>query len=159
MMRRWQSPWAGPVSAVIVTLLAAAALVTAYGYSRSSGLFPVFVGWIFVALGMLETGLQLRTFRRTHAAAGSISGQVARETGAGWRELLGFVWLGLLLLTVYLLGLLIATPLFMFAFLKLAASRSLRYAGAAAGVATAFVYIVFVWLLEYRLFAGVLFGA
>jgi hypothetical protein len=133
--------------------------VTAYGYSRSSGLFPIFIGWIFVGLALLETGLQIRTYRRTRAAPDSISGLVARESGAGWRETFGFAWLGLLLLTVYLVGLVIATPLFMFAFLRLAASRSIRYAGLAAALATAFVYVVFVWLLEYRLYAGVLFGA
>jgi len=146
--------WSGLAIAVFLAVLAGAVLAAAYGYSRSSGLFPIFVGWIFLALVLLEAALQLRLILRGGAEERPEFG----ETG-GLADFGGFLWLGLLLVAVYLAGFLIATPVFMFAFLRLSARRPLAQSLLAALSAIAFVYVLFVWLLHYRLYPGALFGA
>ena len=161
MTRRWTSRWTGPASALVATAIAIATLVTAYTYSRSSGLFPIFIGWLFVGLAVVEAVLRLREF-----AAGNIrlpqdhaTGLEAVEHGGGMRELAGFAWVLGFLVAIWLAGFFMATGLFLFAFLRLAGARSWQYAGVAAIAAVAVVWFVFAFLLEYRLFNGVLFGA
>ena len=161
MTRRWTARWSGPASAVVVAVIAIIVLFTAYGYSRSSGLFPIFIGWIFLGLALVEAALRLRDFaagdvRLPHDAS---TGLEEVETAGPLRDLLGFGWLLAFLLAIWLLGFLLATALFLFAFLRLAGGRSWRYAGAAALLAVLIVWGVFSVLLEYRLFAGLLFGA
>jgi hypothetical protein len=161
MMRRWTSRWSGPLIALLLSILALVVLVTAYGYSRSSGLFPIFIGWIFAALVLLELALRVRDFARGDAGlpADPTTGLEAVDTVSLLKDLAGFVWVALFLLAVYLVGFLVATPLFMFAFLKLSAGRGAVYSATAAIAAVAVVYTVFVALLDYRLYAGILFGA
>lgn len=160
MNRRWTSRWTGPVSAVLIAIVAIAALVTAHGYSRSSGFFPVFIGWIFVGLTFVETGLQFRrVFGRPPRRPGDAEmGLVAVDRVVIARELAGIAWVCAFLLALYLSGFIVATPLFLFAFLRFAGERPRGYSALAAVAATAVVYGVFAWLLEYRLFPGVLFG-
>lgn len=161
MMRRWTSRWSGPLAALVLSCLAGIALVTAYGYSRSSGLFPIFIGWVFLGLALIELGLRLRDFARGDAGlpADPTTGLEAVDTGGVWQDVTGFAWVCLFLLGVYLVGFLVATPLFMLGFLILRARRGPGYAAAAAIAAVAVVYVVFVVLLDYRLYAGLLFGA
>ena len=161
MTRRWTSRWSGPASAIIVTVIAIAALVTAYGYSRSSGLFPIFIGWIFLGLAFIEAALRLRDFASgdVHLPHDASTGLEEVDTTGPFRDLLGFGWLIAFLLAIWLAGFIVATALFLFTFLRLAGARSWRYAGAAALLTVAIVQGVFGFLLEYRLFAGVLFGA
>lgn len=160
-MRRWTSRWSGPLIALLLSILACIVLVTAYGYSRSSGLFPIFSGWAFLALTLVELGLRLRDFARGDAGlpADPSTGLEALDPVSLAKDLAGFAWVGLFLLAVYLSGFLVATPVFMFAFVRLAAGRGTVYAATAALVAVAVVYVVFAVLLDYRLYAGILFGA
>lgn len=160
MIRRLQPGVVAFACALLFTVLAVVVLVTAYSYSRASGLFPVFVGWIFLALTLLETGVQLKAMRQGDApAVVTTDAAKAVATGGAMRELGGFGWLGLMLLVLYAAGFLVATPVFMFSFLRVAARRSILQSASIALAATAVVYAVFAWLLEYKLYAGILFGA
>jgi len=146
--------------ALTLTALAIAVLVTAYSYSRASGLFPIFIGWIFLLLSVLEVGVQLKPILRDQVqtpTAKDTTG-IPVETKGVMSEAGGFLWLGLLLAVIYAIGFLLATPLFMFVFLRFAARRSVMQSAAIALAATVFVYVVFAWLLQYRLYPGVLFG-
>ena len=147
----------GPALAIalILAVLAIVALVTAYSYSRSSGLFPIFVGWIFLALTLVEVVVQLRALRQPTP---SDVAEPAAEKIDVLSEFGGFLWLGLMLVVLHAAGFLIATPVFVFAFLRFAARRTVVQSVAIALLATAFVYVVFAWLLDYELYAGVLFG-
>lgn len=147
------------VAAFLFLLLAIAALLTAYSYSRSSGLFPIFVGWIFLALTLFEVGLHLKHISRgeTPAAAAPDGAAASAVIRVVRNELGGFLWLGLLLVVLYVTGFLIAIPVFMFAFLRFAARRSILQSALIAFAATAFAYGVFAWLLDYQLYAGILF--
>lgn len=160
MMRSLRSSTAPLALALGFAMLAVAVLATAYGYSRSSGLFPIFVGWIFLALTLLELGALLRTALRDHAhvETAAVDSETTASTGGVLSKLGGFLWLGLLLSLLYLAGFLLAVPIFMFAFVHFAARRSVARSMVFAFVATAFVYVVFVQLLEYRLYSGVLLG-
>ncbi|MDH3532801.1 MAG: tripartite tricarboxylate transporter TctB family protein [Gammaproteobacteria bacterium] len=151
----------GPTAFAVALLLAGLAiamLVAAYSYSRSSGLFPIFVGWIFLALTVLEIVVQLRALRPAGGQAVGEGGAAATASIDALREFGGFFWLGSMLLLLYGTGFLLATPVFMFAFLRFAARRTVVQSIAIALLATAFVYVVFAWLLDYELYPGVLFG-
>lgn len=142
------------VIAVALFSIAAVATWTAYTYTRSSGLFPIFTGWLFLALAALEIVVQVRSLRRSarDAAERSMRRGMLVELG-------GPIWLGFLLLVIYLAGFLVAIPVFLFLFLYIAAERSASRSAVFAILATALIYVVFAVILDYRLFAGVLFGA
>jgi len=144
----------GLIVAVLVTVFAALLLITAYSYQGISGTFPQLVGWIFLGLALLEVGVQV------FAARGHTQTAKHRDSeteGVSLRkELKAFGWLGILLLSLYLIGFMLSTPLYVFAFLRLSGQRSLAMSAAISVGATAFVYIVFVQLLEYKLFPGIL---
>lgn len=151
----------GLIIILLFAVIAVVTLATAYGYSRSSGLFPRFVGWIFIGLVLIELSLQLKLFIAARHSATARTATV-KSTGNGVNvltEIKGFLWLAVLLTGLYLLGFLISIPLFTFAFLRVSAGKSLRFCTIVSAAATAFVYIVFVQLLEYKLHSGILFGA
>ncbi|NCF51598.1 hypothetical protein GWP57_08310 [Gammaproteobacteria bacterium] len=152
---------AAVVIAIVLSALAVFMLVTAYTYSRSSGIFPIFVGWIFVALALLESVVQLRTLIGRGATAPAASEEPAAPGGeaASLREIGGFLWLGLFLTLIYFAGFVIATPIFIVAFLRLSAGRSFVHSVSFALAAAAVVYVVFVFLLDYQLYRGTLLGA
>ncbi len=142
------------MSALVLTLVAALVLWTAYGYDRLSGVFPVFIGWVFLALALTEAVRELRRLAGSERAEAAEGGRAAVL-----REIAGIGWLCGFLLLIWLGGFVLATPLFIFAFLRVAGGRSVTYAAGVAFAATAIIYSVFAVLLEYRLYAGLIFGA
>jgi len=144
----------GLILAVLASLLAAGALFTAYGYNRLSGLFPIFVGWIFLALALVEVGFSARATKRT-PQAGSGAGKAI-----DWRrEIGGSLWLLVLLALIGLVGFVVGAPIFILTYLVVAGERRVPGSAIIAAGAFAFIYVVFIWLLEYRLYSGLLFGA
>lgn len=141
------------IIALLLLSIAVGMLATAHTYSQSSGFFPKFIGWIFVMLALIEVLRQLMSIFATKEKETKESGDHLM------REFTGFLWLAALLATLYVLGFLIATPVFIFSFLRISAGKSLRECLLVSGLGTVFVYVIFVVLLEYRLFAGVLFAA
>ena len=114
-----------------------------------------------MGLAAIESVLRLREF-----AAGDIglphdhaTGLEAVDTSDSARELIGIGWVVVFLVTIWLVGFLLATGLFLFGFLRIVGARSWRYATGAALAAVGIVWFVFAFLLEYRLFGGLLFGA
>lgn len=142
------------IVAVLILLFAIGMLVAAQDFPGGSGVFPRFAGWIFVALAGLEVIVQLKALL---AARGLTTGPWVDATVM--KEIRGFVWIGFFLLVLYLAGFLIGIPLYLFAFLRLSAQRSWKECVILSAGATLFVYLLFIQLLEYRLYAGVLFGA
>lgn len=144
----------GLVVAGLMVLCAVSVLVAAYSYRGISGTFPQLVGWIFLGLTLLELGLQVVRVARGAPAVGSDTGADGNQSVV--KEFKGFAWLGGLLLALYFVGFLISTPLYVFAFLRFSGRLSLSMSVGVAAGALAFVYVVFVQLLEYKLFPGVL---
>ncbi len=147
------------IVALLILMIAISVLVTAYGYSGGSGIFPRFIGWVFTGLAMAECLVQLKASMST-PATGQISttSDTDLRRGKVRKEIKGFLWIGVFLVLLYLTGFLIGIPLYIFFFLRLAAGKSYKQCTTIAVVAIASVYILFIELLQYRLFQGTLFG-
>lgn len=157
-MNRKIASRAAPLAvALVLAGVAVVVLATAYTYSRSSGLFPVFTGWIFLVLTLLEVGVQVNVLRNPVSVSPHSTGDIG-EASADLRSYGGFAWLGMFLAAIYLVGFLAAIPVFVFAFVRFSAQQAWLRSALVALLATAFVYCIFVWLLEYRLFSGTLHG-
>lgn len=130
-----------PVLLVVAFLL----LLTAFDYPRASALFPKLSGGLFVLLCAFET---IRILRRAAPPA------TAEPSAPG-----GLAWLGALLVGTWLLGFLLAVPLFIAAFIYYRAGRPLWQAATFAVVVTALIAGLFAGLLNHRLYAGLLFSA
>jgi hypothetical protein len=147
------------VVAFLILIMAISVLVTAYGYSGGSGIFPRFIGWIFVGLTLIECLIQLKiTMTSPTAGNASIKSSVT-VTGDVYKEIKGFLWICFFLASLYLTGFLIGIPLYIFAFSRLSAGRSFKQCTIMSLVATIFVYVLFIELLQYRLYQGIIFGA
>lgn len=144
--------------AVILLALAITVTVTAYGYGQASGVFPRFIGWIFTALTLTEVATQVRAMLAGRGAAVTADA-VPPAPGRVAREFKGVLWLCTFLAAIYALGFLAAIILYMFVFLRLSAARRVRECLLITGGAALFVYLVFVKLLEYKLYAGILIGS
>lgn len=155
----------GVPSALLIGLLlatvAVVVLATAHTYSPSSGLFPKFIGWIFLGLALIEVSVQMKSFfaLRRRPAPDAVSDHAAGIGRDVLRELKGFLWLGSLLAVLYLAGFLVAIPLFIFAFLRISGGKSMLECSLVSVLATAIIYLLFVRLLDYRLYSGILLGA
>ena len=138
--------------ALTLSLLATALLVSAYSYSRASGIFPIFIGWIFLMLAVLELVILARALYRQKQIKVSVDGASPSLT----RDVHGLLWLCAVVGLLFAVGFVVATPLYLFVFLWRDAKRSIRQSLAFATLATAFIYVVFVWLLGYHLYPGLL---
>ena len=137
-------------------------------YSAESRLFPLLViipSIIFLVLRFIsivnpelskilepETGLldleRVQRFAKTEGKQGT------RESGI--KELVVVLWvIGLLLLT-FLVGIMPAIALFVFLFVKFYGQRKITTAAAYTAATWIFVYILFVVVLQARLYGGML---
>lgn len=135
----------------LLLALAITVLVIAQGFGRSSGMFPRFVGWVFVLLAAADVIIQLVKWYRNQLPAAS-----------GWpfalRQMKALAWLGLLLLSLFLVGFLITIPLYIGVYLMVEARQRWYKAMGIAALVFTFVYLIFIWLLSYDLYAGWLFA-
>lgn len=151
------------VGAVLIALLfvlcSIIMLITAYSYSRASGLFPRMAGWIFLSLSMLEFLIQIKSFMAIPSplAGGNRAAAMDDKGNDRYKGVKGILWLAFMLAMLYVVGFVIATPVFVFAFLRISAGNSTKRSAVIAAITTGFVYLVFSKLLNYELFPGVLF--
>lgn len=148
----------GLLTALLFAVVAATLLTIAYSYSKASGLLPRFAGWIFLALALLEAVIQLKGLidaRRGPSKASASTG--LRPKGELTSAVKGFLWVGAMLGALWFAGFVLATPAFIFGFLWVSAGQGAARSAAIATLATAVVWLAFVELLEYELYAGVLF--
>lgn len=151
------------IIALILVLTSVMSLGTAYTYAWTSGLFPRLVGWVFLVLALCELAIQIKAIMQGHEKAVGSAPVVSKyqnglvdEKPSAVKEFKAFGWLGGVLVSLYLLGFMISTPLYVFVFLWVSGKRSLPFSAAIAAGATIFVYIVFLRLLEYKLYPGML---
>lgn len=142
--------------ALLILLMSIALLVTAYDYRGGSGVFPRFIGWIFLVLTLAECVIQAK--RLFSGKAPSADPESVNGLGPDIKkELRGFFWIAFFLASLYIGGFLVGIPLYIFAFLRLSAGRSYRQCIIMSVSATVFVYVLFIQLLEYRLYHGLFF--
>ena len=125
----------------------AVALLTLGPASRN---VPLLAGGFTLALLVLELSRSW-TERRN-------SSDDVRTQRTDRNELTVLMSVAALVTGIYLLGFVVALPLYVFAAIRYIGKRSLRAAIATALITTATLYVAFAVLLSYRLFPGVLFA-
>jgi Kef-type K+ transport system membrane component KefB len=75
-----------------------------------------------------------------------------------WDFLIMAFWMILILLSIFLVGFLIALPIWIFSYVRLRGKRPWRYAFLTAIIVWCFVYGFFVKIMGAELFKGLLFG-
>ena len=125
----------------------------AVDYRFESKLLPVLIGSIVFLLAAAGLWNEVRA-QKTHAAASSLGSALARESWHGY--LVHFGWLAGFLLAIYLVGYLLAIPIFLFSYTKRLGSGC-RVAIASALTVSAFIYVAFELALDVKLYRGLLF--
>ena len=144
-----------------------------FGYRSGARLVPLLVGlvtlgfMIFISLMALFPGLA-QWYRqmegkpaRAPKKTGGHSSENDRRAAADavrQRERAVIGWLLFLTGAIYLLGFLIAIPLFLFLFLKLWARESWKLSLCLSGVVVGITYFLFMYILRVPLHRGVIFG-
>ena len=141
--------------AVLILLMSIAVLVTAYDYTGGSGVFPRFIGWIFLLLSLAECVVQAKRLLSGDRPPPTEGAAPPRPDVK--KEIKGFFWIVFFLAALYLGGFLVGIPLYIFTFLRLSAGRPYGQCLIMAVSATVFVYVLFIQLLEYRLYHGIFF--
>ena len=142
-----------PVAVPLVLMVAAITLlVLSQEFSRSSGMFPRFIGWIFVGLTAADLLVQLGLWFADRLPAPTEHRVVLKQVKA-------VAWLLALIGLIALVGFLVAIPLYILAYLRLLAGQGFVRSLAIAASILGFVLVIFVWLLNYDLYAGWVFLA
>jgi hypothetical protein len=102
---------AGIIPALLLLGLAVGGWLIALEWERSSGMFPRFLGVIFIGLAALELGIHV--FKSVFGKAETVVDLEELR-----KQLWGFGWLSLLLLMIYLLGFMVTVVLYVFLFLR-----------------------------------------
>ncbi|MEX1216450.1 tripartite tricarboxylate transporter TctB family protein [Saccharospirillum sp.] len=140
-----------PTVLISVALLALAIilLVLSQEFGRSSGMFPRFIGWVFVALAAADVLVQLGRWYQQSLPE-------ATETSTTVKQLKAMGWLFGLVVFLFVFGFLITIPLYIFVFLTWRSGHDRAKSAAISLGALFFVWIIFVWLLDYELYVGLI---
>jgi len=127
-----------------------------YEFHGKMRIFPLIVGWVGVGLSILDilSLTQLRVARLINTVFGSVTSEPADEGRKPAREIACFAAIAAGVVLIWLFGFLIASPLFVAAWMILWGGKSLRH-GLYGGVFTfAFIWLLFEGLLRYELYRG-----
>jgi len=126
----------------------------AFDYRIESKMLPVLVGSLVVLLATVGLWNEVRA-QKTNAAAANTGGIPVRETWRGY--LVHFGWLAGFLLAIYLIGYLLAIPIFVFSYTRRLGGGFLMATVSALAVTT-FIYAAFEFALDVKLYRGLLFS-
>ena len=150
-----------PSSYFLIVLLVIAIVALVYGLTfptMKAKLVPIVISGIILVLASIELVRELRAGVKaqpeTEADPEAVLAGTKQEF---YRYLVGLGWMAALAAGIYLVGFLIAVPLFVVAYLKLNSRRWLISIGMAAAVAI-FIYGIFVVVLRVDLYPGLVFG-
>lgn len=150
-----------PGAYFLILLLVIAVVALAYGSSfptMKSKLVPIISAGVILILGLVELRKELLSVAKDkkEATAEAENAKVGTE-----HELRRYLqmggWMVALAAGIYVLGFLIAVPLFIITYLKLN-NRGWLISIGVAGAMEAFIYGVFVFGLRIDLYPGVIFG-
>jgi hypothetical protein len=135
-------------------------LATAYTYDANARELPVAYGWVMLLLLVLD--LVSRTSTPTGHALLNFLNPAAEEATAErypmGRQLSAIFWVLLYTALLVFIGVLYATPIYVFASMRLHGKRSLFTALLSAVLITAFTYALFELALRVELYPGLLFA-
>ena len=128
-----------------------------YEFQGKLRIFPLIVGWAGVTLSALDI-LSLTETRIAHALTivfgSSLSEAPGKDRRVG-REIACFAAMAMCVVLIWLLGFLVAGPLFVFLWMWLWGKKTLRNSLYGAGFTLAFIWLLFEGLLKYELYRGV----
>jgi hypothetical protein len=139
------------IFSISLLIWTAAALFTTLGLSRTARMVPLSV--IPPTLFLLIVILILELTKAAGAETAEVPGG-STVVRAG--EVRAFLWLLLLLFLVYLLGFILASPIYIFLYLRFRSRESLTFSISMAAGIGLFIYVVFDLLLKARLHQGLL---
>jgi len=147
------------VPALCVCGATAAFLGAAYRYPAQARAFPLAIGWVTIALALLD----LISATDTNAGRGIkkwLNPSIASRAGSHSfsSQLQGILWLAIFAALLVSIGILYAVPLYVFASLRWRGRRSWFKAVLAAGIVTAGIWLLFSVVLQLELYRGYLFG-
>lgn len=144
------------VFALALLVVASAYLAIASTYAPALRAVPAAVASVVVVLLLLD--LLSRTSTRLGRSLERINPPSERAPYPLARQLEAMLWIAGLAAGLVLLGVLVAIPLFVFAFLRFRGQRAIITSAFGAGCAAAFIWLLFSVLLRLPLYPGILFG-
>jgi len=156
--------WRDFAAALLTLALGTAFLAWARTYPPQAAAVPTLVAWLTIALSLVDL------VSHTETKAGRLLGRLAGsdnaiewtvegdQQAAGRRIASSLGWLLAYLAGMTLAGILLATPLYIFLYMKLHGGRSASAAALAALGTTAGVWLIFELAFRYPLYPGLLFG-
>ncbi len=140
----------GFIPAIVLLALSAVLLWLSQDFGRSSGLFPRFIGSLFVALSLMEVIVQIARSVKQPDRSFAVDPDLIK------RPIMGLSWIVGFIVAVYLIGFVVAVPLFIFAFLRFSGRHSWALSTSISAGSLLFIYLIFILLLNYDLFPGIL---
>jgi Tripartite tricarboxylate transporter TctB family len=161
--RVFGTPLRDYLPALVLFVLAALYLVTAYGYTPEARQFPLIVGWAalvlvafdFVSRTRTPIGEAITRWFNPSTSPGKADAQAAHATG---KQVAAILWIAGFVILIVAIGFVLAIPLYVFAAMAIRGRRSLLLCAIVSAAAVLFVYLTFVWLLELELYPGMVFG-
>jgi Tripartite tricarboxylate transporter TctB family len=151
-------------AAILVLALSIGYLLWAKTYPPAAGAVPVLVAWATIVLSIIDAVSQFETplgrwVRRLVTAERIVEWKMEGDEDAPLtRILLAVAWISGYLAALFLIGFIIATPVYILSYMLIHGGRSLRDSALAAAAITLTIWLVFVVLFNYPLYPGVLFG-
>lgn len=156
--------WPDFGAALVVLAIGVVFLAWARTYPPKAAEVPTLVAWLTIVLALIDAAARTETalgraLRRLVNAEQVIEWKAEGDGEASSRRVASSIlWLLAYLAGIALAGFLLATPLYIFLYVRLHGGHSAR-AGAAAAVGTTLgVWLVFQLLFSYPLYPGLLFG-
>jgi len=150
-------------TAMLVLVLSVGFLLWARTYPGTPGAMPVLVAWGTIALVLIDLVSQFETpfgrwLRRLVTADRIVEWKMEGEDDVPLRRIiLAIAWVVGYLGALFLVGFIIATPIYIFFYMAIHGGRSLRDSALASTAVTLTIWLVFVVLFRYPLYAGLLF--
>jgi hypothetical protein len=156
--------WPDFGAALAVLAIGIGFLAWAKTYPPQAAAVPTLVAWLTIVLALIDAAARTETalgraLRRVVSADQVIEWTAEGEDEAGARRIAASIfWVLAYLGGVALAGFLLATPAYIFLYMKLHGGRSALAAVLAASGTTVAVWLTFELAFRYQLYPGLLFG-
>ena len=153
-----------PSALYILIILAIVVLfiATSYQYKLTDRMFPLMVGYFALPLLIMDLlaltdskiGEKISIFfsAKTPEKVDEDADTTVRSLK---QELMIFMWMGILVLGIYLIGFLPCTPVFVYCWMKYRGGYSIRESAYLSIGTIVFVYVLFEIILQYELYPGI----
>jgi hypothetical protein len=156
--------WRDFGAALVVLAIAAGFLAWAHAYPPEVAAVPKLVAWITIVLALIDAAARTETapgraLRRLVSAEHVVEWSAEGDREAGTRRIASALfWIVAYLGGVLAAGFLLATPLYVFLYMKLHGAKPALASALAALLTTAAIWLTFQTLFRYPLYPGLLFG-